>query len=267
LRFGCTGCAVLLCVSAAIGPLATATVHAQMEPAAGSSAPEPDAAAPPQIAVDHYLRGRRWYLAGRYRDALIELKAALEYDRDSADLLYNIARVYENLSEFDEAIAFYQRYLSRLPMGAVEERDRTNKTIGRLQGAKLEISTQSTKPPPTRSIGRADFAFWLTASGGAALLAAGGVTGWFALKKTDKVAAFVVGSDDGPFSKREKLASDAKRLALVADGLFIGGAAALTGAALLFFLRDPETKHAQPKVGFGLGLDATHAQLSVHGAF
>jgi tetratricopeptide (TPR) repeat protein len=229
--------------------------------------------APPEAAVDHYMRGRKYYLEGRYRDALTELKAALEYDPNSADLIFNVARVYENLGEFDEAIAHYQSYIEHLAPDAAEERDRTDKTIRRLQGAKQELAQRATERNAEQAqrphAGRADFAFWLTGGAAVGLLAAGGVSGVLALKKTDDVAAFVVGSD-GPFSQRDKLAKQADRFALAADLLLAGGAVALTGAALLYFLRDSEPESEQttsraPKLSFAF--DSRGAQLGVHGVF
>jgi tetratricopeptide (TPR) repeat protein len=239
----------------------------------------PDAAyttgRPPAAAVEHYLNGRKWYQAGRYRDALEELKAALEYDPESADLLYNVARVYENLRLFDEAIAYYERYLERLPPDTADERDKTDKTIRRLQGAKrefewqqrLERSRATERAKPTSGVGRADFAFWLTGSVAAGLLAAGGVTGILALKKTDDVTTFVVGPD-GSLAQRARLVSDADQLALATDLLLAGGAVAFTGAVLLFLLRDAEPDApAQEQPAVSVGFDGRRAQLTLRAAF
>jgi tetratricopeptide (TPR) repeat protein len=225
----------------------------------------------PEAAVEHYQRGRKWYLEGRYRDALVELKAALEYDPNSADLIYNVARVYENLGEMDEAIAHYQRYLAQLPPDAHEERDRTDKTIRRLQGAKRELAQteaerNSTAQQAVSHAGRADLAFWLTGGAAVGLFAAGGVCGVLALKKTDQVSAFVVGMD-GTFDQRQMLAKQADNLALAADLLLAGGVVALTGAALLYFLRDsePEAPDTTPKLS--VSFSGNGAQLGMHGVF
>jgi tetratricopeptide (TPR) repeat protein len=233
----------------------------------------PSAAEPPQAALDHYLRGRRWYLAGRYRDALVELKAALEYDRNSPDLLYNVARVYENLGNFDEAIAYYQRYMEQLPPSANDERDKTEKTVRRLQGAKHEIAQRPATGSATSasvSKGRADWAFWLTGGSACALLAAGGVSGVLALKRQDDVARFVVGPD-GTIKDRDKLISRANTFALGSDILLASGAVALTGALLLYFLRDHDTSDRdelrppgeQPQTQLGFGFDGRAGQLTL----
>jgi tetratricopeptide (TPR) repeat protein len=222
----------------------------------------------PQAALDHYELGRRYYLAGRYREALTELKDALDLDRDAPDLLYNVARVYENLNELDQAIAYYQRYLEQLPLSQMEDRDRTEKTIRRLQGAK-QLSPSRPKAAIVRQdaasshFGRADLAFWITAGAGIALLAGGATCGVLAIRSYDAVGAFVVGGD-GSWEKRTGLSDDTKRFALLADGLFIASGLALTSAALLFLLRDAE--QPEPRAGawhFGLNVAGPAAQLSV----
>ena len=233
---------------------------------------ESDNAEPPQAAVDHYMLGRRHYLAGRYREALVELKAALELDRNAPDLLYNVARVYENLGELDEAIAYYQRYLALMPLEQMEERDRTEKTIRRLQGAKREIAATEPGPvtrsaPAERHAGRADLAFWLTGGAGLALLAGGATCGILAIRRYDEVGEFVVGTD-GTLDDRNTISDDANRFALLADGLFIASGLALTSAALLFLLRDAEeTKPRAGALRFGLNVGERQAQFSLSGQF
>jgi tetratricopeptide (TPR) repeat protein len=260
---------LLLTAAAVLAPHA----FAQSASPSTTAPPPTDAASddqrrqPPKAALDHYLLGRRWYLAGRYRDALVELKLALELDRGSPDLLYNVARVYENLSEFDQAIEYYQRYLEHLPPDANDERDRTEKTIRRLQGAKrvsapAKAAVKTPLPPPP-GVGRADVAFWLTGGAALALFAGGGVTGYLAVKKEKDVEKFVVGRD-GPLTQRSKLADQTQRFALISDGLFIAGGVALTTAALLFLLRSPAVPDREQRAerALDLQLDSQRALLT-----
>lgn len=251
---------MLLMAAVALCPLRGAAQSSGADAATSS-----EANTAPREALDHYLRGRRWYLAGRYRDALVELKLALEIDRDSPDLLYNVARVYENLSEFDQAIAYYQRYLAVLPAENVEERDRTEKTIRRLQGAKHEVSpVKPNAPSVVPGFGRADLAFWLTGGAALVLFGGGGVTGYLALQSRRDVANFVVGPD-GTIAERKKLVEQTERLALISDGLFIGGAVAFTTAALLFMLRERELP--AKTLSLDMQVDGQRAQLLLLGRF
>jgi tetratricopeptide (TPR) repeat protein len=259
----------LLMAAATLAPhaLAQSAASATKAPPPTDAASEGQERQPPKEALDHYLLGRRWYLAGRYRDALVELKLALELDRGSPDLLYNVARVYENLSEFDQAIEYYQRYLDHLPPDANDERDRTEKTIRRLQGAKRQSvpakPAAEAAPPPPPGVGRADVAFWLTGGAALALFAGGGVTGYLAVKKDKDVEKFVVGRD-GPLTQRSKLADQTQRFALISDGLFIAGGVALTTAALLFLLRSPDVPGGEQHAdrALNLQLDSQRALLT-----
>jgi tetratricopeptide (TPR) repeat protein len=220
---------------------------------------------PPAGAVEHYERGRKLYLAGRYRDALQELKVALALDPNSPNLVYNVARVNEDLSEFDEAIKYYRHYRSLLPQDATEEQDKTAKTIRRLQGAKDELAHQQSadaaaRPAPENqaSAGRADAAFWVIASTGLALAAGGGVTGFLALHREQQVRDFVVGKD-GTYQDREDLRKQADELALASDVLCIGAGAAVLSATVLFFSRSNEPGPVEARVsitphGGSLGL-------------
>lgn len=214
---------------------------------------------PPAEALEHYERGRREYLAGRYRDALHELQVALALDPNSPNLVYNVARVNEDLANLDEAIKYYRRYHALLPAAAYEERDKTEKTIRRLQGAKDEQTQQriarernaarKRPTPPAPSAGRADVAFWLVAGSGLALAAGSGVTGVYALRREKEVGEFVLGKD-GSFERREKIRQQADELALASDVMSIAAGVAIVSAIVLFFSRtsDPDPIEARVSV-------------------
>ena len=211
---------------------------------------------PPAGAIEHYERGRKEYLAGRYREALQELKAALALDPNSPNLVYNVARVNEDLADLDEAIKYYRRYHGLLPPSASEERDKTEKTIRRLQGARDELNQQRAQqreaqppvapPPPAASAGRADALFWIVAGTGLALAAASGVTGVLALRREKAVGDFVLG-EDGTVEDRNQLRKEANGLALATDVMAISAGVAIVSAVVLFFARtsEPDTVEAR----------------------
>lgn len=226
---------------------------------------------PPAGAVAHYERGRKEYLAGRYREALQELKAALALDPNSPNLVYNVARVNEDLSDFDEAIKYYKHYRSLLPEDASEEREKTAQTIRRLQGAKDQLAQQkrdaaAVQPPPPSapSSGRADAAFWLLAGTGLALAAGGGVTGFLALRSEQQVREFVVGKD-GTLADRHDLLQQANELALASDVMSIAAGAAVLSAVVLFFSRSSEEEPAP--VDASLSLTSAGGTLGFSGKF
>jgi tetratricopeptide (TPR) repeat protein len=234
------------------------TLSAQTPPPPAPREDAMRAPTPPQGAIEHYERGRREYLAGRYREALQELRQALALDPNSPNLVYNVARVNEDLAELDEAIKYYRRYRALLPSGAEEERDKTEKTIRRLQGAKDEqmqhrLVEERNAPrvqpvaPAAPSPGRADAAFWIVASTGLALAAGSGVTGVFALRREKAVGDFVLGSD-GTLDDRTKIRKQADQLALASDVMSVAAGVAIVSAIVLFFSRTTDQVPVEARV-------------------
>jgi len=227
---------------------------------------------PPAEAVDLYERGRENYEAGRYHEAVGDLKAALELDPDSPNLVYNVARVSELLGELSEAIYYYRRYLSLLKPSEVTERARIEKTLRRLEGAKNDLQTassekgreSSTEPSSRTRLEAMDPLFWTTASAGAALLVVGVVMGALALDAFDETSEFVVGRD-GNLNERSSLASDAKLFALLADIGFISGSVLVVGAGALFFLKQPEVQTSASQLPVEISFDGQNAWLRLTG--
>lgn len=216
-----------------------------------------DASAPPAEALTHYNRGRELYQAGRYREAVVELEQASRLDPESANLVYNLARVYELLGELDLAIRNYQRYRTMLPASETAELARVESTLQRLEGARDEVVREPSEPKTIlvaaspRRRGRADGAFWATASIAASALAAGGVTGLLALQEEREAERFTLG-EDGSVEARARLETRADRLALSSDLLMLAGATLGITAILLYALREkPAGQDPQARVQLG----------------
>jgi tetratricopeptide (TPR) repeat protein len=223
-----------------------------------SQAQQPAGSDAPPEAMSHFDRGREHFRAGRYREAIVELKAALEIDPDSPTLMYNVAYASELLGDIEESILYYRRYLDALPASADEERKKIKLTLRRLEGHREQVeaapeppadaplaeppqsaSESPPEPPASGGLGRADALFWITLGGGVAMLGGAAVTGMLALDREDAVAQFVVG-EDGSIADRKALIEEADRFALTSDLLIGGGATLVAAAALLFLLREPE---------------------------
>ncbi len=277
-----------ICASLALAPVARVQGQAA-EPAAASPragetpaplaempASAPGAGKAPNQALEHYQRGREHYLAGRYREALEELKYALALDPDSPNLIYNVARVHEDLGNLDEAITNYQHYLEVIPQATSAEREKIELTIRRLRGAKDELAASRANeaglksfeptPAPRPALGRADWLFWTTAGLGVGLVGGGAVAGVLAVQREKRVRDFVVG-EAGTVHRHDVLAAQTKNLALTSDLLFAGGALAITGAALLFFMRHAPAEKAAPPARASVYFDGQRALLDVHGVF
>jgi hypothetical protein len=210
----------------------------------------PSQNAPPE-ALSHYERGREQFREGRYKEAVVELKAALALDPTSPNLMYNVAYTNELLGNLEEAIHYYRKYVVALPVAETTEREKIQVTLRRLEGRLAEHpATTAPPPPPPRAFGRADFWFWASLGAGGALLAGGTVTGVLALKHEHDVKVFVAGTD-GTLADRNALIDQTHLLALSSDIMTGAGAALVVTAALLFFLREPrpqaksETPRAQ----------------------
>ncbi len=218
--------------------------------------------APPE-AIELYRSGREHYEAGRYREAIVDLKAALRLDPASPNLIYNVARVSELLGNLDEAIAYYDRYLKLLPKSEKEERERIRAALRRLEGAREDVILLAVKeerglkapvaPVPTKRRGKADALFWISASTGVAILTTGAVMGVLALDRQDQANGFVLGPD-GSLDDRDRLISDAETFAIVADVALAVGAGVVVGSTLLFFMRETELEpEGEPKLGVTFG--------------
>lgn len=210
----------------------------------------------PAAAVAHYEKGRELYLAGRYREAVVELEAALALDPESPNLLYNLARVYELLGEIDTAIAHYKHYRDLLPPTEVEERARVTGTLQRLEGARKQVPDEEPiqpQPAPQLEHGVADATFWVFTATAVAALAAGTGLGVAALN-SEKDAKDLVLEDSDSVAERKSLIQRTDRLALASDMSLLAGALLGTTAILLYALRTKPVKTpAQARLDFSAG--------------
>lgn len=88
--------------------LGAAPVRAQETPPPDHASPENLEAA--QQARGHFTAGVEHFRGRRFRDAIRSFALAAQLV-PSADLWFNIARAHEELSEYEEAIEHYRRYL------------------------------------------------------------------------------------------------------------------------------------------------------------
>lgn len=80
------------------------------EPTPIEAGPTPENMEATRQARAHFMAGITHFREHQYRDAIRRFALAVELI-PSADLWFNIARAHEELSEYDEAIENYQRYL------------------------------------------------------------------------------------------------------------------------------------------------------------
>lgn len=182
------------------------------------------------------------YQARRYTQA-IELFMRAHEIRTEPELVYNIARSYERLAQLDEAVEYYERFLS-LPATTAElrSRARANLTALRQEQASLDASQQPPQTPPPGpgdgtgpdggevEEGRQPLATagWVLFGVGAATAIAGVVFAGLTISSDTQFQEADVNDD------RISLRDDIERNALAADVLLItGGTVGLTGIVLL----------------------------------
>jgi len=96
-----------------------------------------------EAARRHFDRGLSHYDAGEYEAALTEFDAVKKF-RDSPALDYNIARCYDRLERYQEAVAAYERYVTQKP-----DAPDAAATRERIATLRARLGTQPPKPTPT----------------------------------------------------------------------------------------------------------------------
>src|SRR5690349_5198202 len=64
---------------------------------------------PRQIAEDHFYTALDLFAEGKQNEAIQEYRAAIDADPTYTDALHGLARIYQDLDRYDEAIAIAQK--------------------------------------------------------------------------------------------------------------------------------------------------------------
>jgi tetratricopeptide (TPR) repeat protein len=273
------GLASLLCAALVLPP-----VHAEAAPPKSQPEAEPEAEdeAPPEDpnyerAVEAYRRGTELYNEAKFEEALEAFQEAATLYA-SPDFQFNIAKCYERLNKYEDAIRSYELYLrtaedsgDRAVIEAsiadlkrrIEERDAAEAEANKNPEP---VDTGPKKPP-----GRA-----LVITGGALLgigaaVALGGGLGFGipVSSANGKLGDVAGGNPDGlTFAEADELANKAQMnqtLELVMIG--VGGALVVTGAALLGVGMSKKKKANTARVQVAPSWGRTGAGLTLSGRF
>ena len=228
--------AVLFVAGLALNPMASSVVHAQsvtkqVEQLSGQAAAA--------------------YGEGDFEKAIELFKQAYALQA-VPNLLFNIAKVYEKIENWEQAMSYYKEFL-KAPDADPQARQVAVDRIDSLQGvvkaereareeeerrlaeeerkkreAELAAQQQQQQQQTEEPTGGASAGAWITAGAGVALLVGGGV---FGLLASDQETAFDTGETP---EDRRAARSKGKTYALVADSMFVGGAIATTIGIILF---------------------------------
>jgi tetratricopeptide (TPR) repeat protein len=237
-------------------------------------------ASPSQEAGDEFdaivARAVEAYGAQRYDEAIENFQRAYAL-RPQAELIYNIARVYERSVRREEAIEHYQRFLE-LPNTTAELRARAINSLEALHNEleAMERARQRETPPPPQPLpppvdeppNVLGALGWALIGLGGAALATGAVFGGLALSEETAT------EEANSLADQQLHLDRGENFALAADLLFgIGGALAVTGAILLIVRAtrgdadEDEQTQGDQQVSLHLNLGGQGLGLTLDGRF
>ena len=181
-----------------------------------------------KIAQREYQAGLEDFKAERYRDALRRFNRVYRI-KSHPNLVYNMARSFEQLNEYESAAIYYQRYLSLKPQS--DDREQVSLTIETMKRLAAQKTSKATPKPVDRSGQRT--LLWSGVATGGAMMIGGIFLGARALSLDQELSDTNYGNSVGRF---DDTLSRRDRAALFADVLTISGAA-ITGVSLYFMLR------------------------------
>lgn len=230
--------------------------------------------------------GAALYGARDYRRAIEKFIQAYAIDGDP-NLLFNIARCYEELGEVDAAIEKYEAFL-KTPGADARGRQRARDSVALLRQSKENATSAApaqTSPAPAPETdrshesagtdegeGQSSLRWW--ALGGSVAFAAVGTT-FYLLGASDHgevTDAAGYGNPDAvsPMTRREAddlvSSGDTKKL-IGGIGFGVAGALAVTYVALLMSEAPPSTEEAQPSLAWSLSPARGGAAFSLQGSF
>lgn len=113
-----------------------------------------------ETARNLFLEGQAAYDAGRYSEAAEKMLAAYEIVA-SPELAYNVGRVYERMSEYEQAIRYFGIFLRRGTPPAEERRDIQNRIVALQQAQRRQREQVFTAPPSNDELTREARTFFL----------------------------------------------------------------------------------------------------------
>jgi tetratricopeptide (TPR) repeat protein len=249
---------VAAAVAFSIGATVPARAVAAPDAEGDLAAPRDDGAEPgadnstESRAMAAYERGQKNYRLANYEEALVDFKEAASLYA-SPDFQYNIARCYEKLERYDEAILAYETYLRAKP--EADDREDVEASIEFLQGkakekkAAADDRDASSRPvvvppsdpvddtPPPKPAQPLIITGAVLAGVGAAVALGGGIGfGIAAQRRSDEI--FFVQDEGNPdeltADDTQTLDDEGRRFeTLQIVTAAVGGAVVVTGVALL----------------------------------
>ena len=206
-----------------------------------------------EIARTEYKSGLTDFKAGRYRDALKRFVRVYRL-QPHPNLVYNMARSFEELKEYKNAAEYYRKYLTIAPNS--EDKAQIEITITTMEKLSEEQPIQPVKPVENLLRKRVG---WATAAMGTILIVGGAMFGVRALNRSEELRRFGEGDSLQLFNK---VYDERNQAALLSDIFTISGVA--IGSLGLYFALKPSSKQSTKRT---VAISLTGNGLSIQGAF
>ena len=219
-----------------------------------------------KIAQREYKLGLIDFKAKRYRDALRRFNRVYRI-KPQPNLVYNMARSFEQLYEYESAAVYYRRYLTLSPES--DDREQVELTIETMKRLSTKTKREAQSEVPARPINRV--LLWSGVATGGAMMIGGIFLGSRALSLDQDLSDAQYDKSVSDFDATLKRRDQA---ALFADVLTISGAA-ITGVSLYFMLSNLKSS-SQPTASKSAQVDhsptsfqmiLSPTSLTVSGAF
>ena len=207
------------------------------------------------------------YENGEYENAIELFKKAYEV-RSVSNILYNIARIYEDAGDIDGAIEYYDKFVvapnvDQGPRRDALDRLKTLREVKKMQAGEPEqtqvAETPRPEPDPAPEPNTGRTVGWVFLGVGGASLIGSGI---FALLTQSQHDSFATATS---LDARRQAANSGRTNAVLADSLLVTGAVtAIVGGVFLIASSGSDTAksesgtlHVRPIVGraWGVGLD------------
>jgi len=190
--------------------------------------------------------GANAYRAGDFEGAIQDFKRGYALE-PVPNLLYNIAKSYEKLEKYADAVDYYQKFVvaPEVDSGARQaalDRIESLREIAQLKSRQNDSKSGPDDPSPANPVAPApeeptNYAAIATLGGSVVLLGTGLALGYLASDQAD------LAREGATYEERADAQSSGQTYALVADGLFVAAAVA-AGIGVYFLVSDSasETK-------------------------
>jgi tetratricopeptide (TPR) repeat protein len=202
--------------------------------------PQPPPDKPRSVrALELHDEARHLYTKGKYDEAVVKLREAVELDPEAKILFYNLGLIEEKRGDLPAAISNYRRCLE-LETGE-DERVKIAHIIKRLEGAKHytafeEADAGRSKPAPAQQPAAGDdggISSWVWVSGGVALVSFGVAAVLASQASARDPGDEAITGDDVTVQSLRDDASAAHSLAIGADVFLAVGVAATAATVVL----------------------------------